>query len=171
MASLASGTLAAGEGLLSQSTLKPFVKQVLPGFSQAGLPSALVAKLASVNYVLADLPGGQLGAASRRTIYLDRDAAGHGWFIDSTPAINEEYRSVGGQLRAMDARAVDRIDLLTVVAHELGHIAGLDDVAATGHNLMSGRLPPGVRRLPGAAELQAARGRLFDSLGGLMLRE
>ena len=48
----------------------------------------------------------------------------------------------------MDPRAVDRIDLLTVVEHELGHIAGLGDLDALANNLMSGTLGVGVRREP-----------------------
>jgi hypothetical protein len=37
----------------------------------------------------------------------------------------------GGSLHAVDARAVDKIDLLTVVEHELGHILGFDDLDAS----------------------------------------
>ena len=54
----------------------------------------------------------------------------------------------GRQLRAVDPRAADRIDLLTVVAHELGHIAGFDDLGAVTDELMSGVLGVGVRRNP-----------------------
>ena len=52
------------------------------------------------------------------------------------------------QLRAIDPRAVDRIDLLTVVEHELGHVAGLGDLDASADNLMSGVLGVGVRWNP-----------------------
>jgi Zn-dependent protease with chaperone function len=37
------------------------------------------------------------------------------------------------------------MDLLTVVAHELGHIAGLDDLAVQPGSLMSSTLSAGVR--------------------------
>ena len=50
------------------------------------------------------------------------------------------------QLQAIDPRAVDRIDLLTVVEHELGHVAGLGDLDASVNDLMSGMLGAGVRR-------------------------
>jgi len=51
-------------------------------------------------------------------------------FVDSTPAVDEEFTGPHGadQLQAIDSRAVDRIDLLTVVEHELGHVVGLDDL-------------------------------------------
>ena len=43
---------------------------------------------------------------------------------------------------------MDRIDLLTVVEHELGHIVGLKDLDALTDDLMSGVLSIGVRRVP-----------------------
>ena len=46
--------------------------------------------------------------------------------------------------------AVDKMDLLTVIAHELGHIAGLSDADDSLDSLMSGSLSAGERRLPGA---------------------
>ena len=55
---------------------------------------------------------------------------------------------IANQLRAVDPRAVDHIDLLTVVEHELGHIAGYGDLDALANNLMSGTLGVGVRREP-----------------------
>jgi hypothetical protein len=58
-------------------------------------------------------------------------------------------------LRAVDRRAVDRIDLLTVVEHELGHIAGLQDVASDRVGLMKGTLDTGTRRLVDKLEIAA----------------
>jgi len=58
-------------------------------------------------------------------------------------------------LQAVDPQAVDRIDLLTVVEHELGHVAGLGDLSPSATSLMSEVLPTGVRRLPGPAEIDA----------------
>ena len=52
---------------------------------------------------------------------------------------------------AIDPQAVDRIDLLTVVEHELGHFAGLGNLGASSDALMSGVLGTGVRRDPAAA--------------------
>ena len=59
----------------------------------------------------------------------------------------------GNKLTAIDPRAVDRIDLLTVVEHELGHVLGLDDLDASLDALMSAKLGSGVRRLPSALVL------------------
>ena len=109
---------------------------------------------AGIDVVITDLPGAQLGLAELDTIYLDRDAAGHGWFVDPTPGTDEEFQAgPGGILRAVDARAVDRIDLLTVVGHELGHLLGLEDLDSRANSLMNGLLEPGMRRTPGPAEI------------------
>ena len=32
-----------------------------------------------------------LGEAVGKTIFIDRDAAGYGWFVDPTPAADEEF--------------------------------------------------------------------------------
>ena len=81
-------------------------------------------------------------------IYIDSNAAGYGWFVDPTPAADEEFTASPSarQLQAVDPRAVDRIDLLTVVEHELGHVVGLSDLASSANNLMSRTLSAGVRR-------------------------
>ena len=71
------------------------------------------------------------GMADTRFAY---GAGGSGWLPNSR------------QLQAVDPRAVDRIDLLTVVEHELGHVAGLTDLDSLTDDIMSGVLGAGVRR-------------------------
>ncbi len=59
--------------------------------------------------------------------------------------------SVDGVFAALgDGPAAGRMDLLTVLLHELGHIAGLDDLDAASipDGLMTELLSAGVRRLP-----------------------
>lgn len=106
--------------------------------------------------MITELPESCLGVSDGTTIYLDRDAAGYGWFVDLSPTSSSEFRKVpkGTDLKAVDRRAVDKIDLLTVIAHELGHVAGLDDLARE-QTLMKGTLDAGIRRLPGRLEAQA----------------
>ena len=60
-----------------------------------------------------------------------------------------------GETVALDPKAVDRIDLLTVVEHELGHMLGLSDLDASVGSLMSGQLANGTRRAAGTAERDA----------------
>ena len=135
---------------LTQGDLQPIVGEAIDRWAVAGLDDAMLAKLRQVEFVIGDLPGAYLGEALTDRITIDRDAAGHGWFVDSTPAVDEEFTSLpsDGRLLAIDPRAVDRIDLLTVVEHELGHIAGFDDLDDLADDLMSRALASGVRRDP-----------------------
>jgi hypothetical protein len=145
------GEVAGGEGLapLTESDLEPIVAQAIADWASLGLATDQLEALVDVRFVIADLPGAQLGLAERDTIFLDFNAAGHGWFIDPTPASDEEFiAGAAGRLTAIDPAAVDRIDLLTVVSHELGHTLGLEDVDATLDSLMGGVLESGVRRGP-----------------------
>lgn len=87
--------------------------------------------LASVPVVIRDLPGDLLGLGGASGVIIDADAAGHGW------ALSEEDLAEGR-----------RVDLLTVLAHELGHVLGLPDLDAAADDLMAAKLEPGVRKLP-----------------------
>ncbi len=134
---------------LTQAQLAPIVNEAIAQWSSAGLSAAEVQKLRQAQFVITDLSGSYLGETEGNVIYLDANAAGNGWFVDPTPAQNEEFSSLAGsqQLRAVDARALDRIDLLTVVEHELGHVLGLNDLNALADDVMDGVLGVGVRRL------------------------
>ena len=88
--------------------------------------------LSSVNVSLADLPTGQLGQAWGNTITLDYNANGAGWKVGTN--------SLG----------TGRVDLLTVVNHEMGHLLGYGRSTDT-FDVMAATLPIGTRRLPGAA--------------------
>src|SRR5262249_57555720 len=75
------------------------------------------------------------------------------WFVDRGAAGDAAFNGlVGGQelLAASGSAASGRMDLLTVVEHELGHVLGLSDLdpQATPHDLLTTTLAPGVRRLP-----------------------
>ncbi len=106
--------------------------------------------LTGVDIRVADLPPGMLASASGTTILLDRDAAGYGWFVDPTPALNEEFPilSAAGLRAAEGSAAQGAIDLLTVLAHEVGHLNGHPDLFTSDEldELMLDRLSPGVRR-------------------------
>ncbi|MGY8767353.1 MAG: peptidylprolyl isomerase [Pirellulales bacterium] len=79
-----------------------------------------------VSIQIVDLPGKMLGqTVGPNIIQIDINAAGYGWFIDATPDDNHEFTTTAtdGQLVAIEGSEADaRIDLLTVLMHELGHI-------------------------------------------------
>jgi hypothetical protein len=137
-------------------------------WARSGLVSTeQLAATRDVTVEVLDLPGLTLGNAAGGVIQLDLDAAGHGWFVDPTPLRNEEFRRAGGELVARDGSvAGGRMDLLTVVVHELGHLMGFVDGQA-GVGPMAATLDVGQRigadhahgliQVPPAFALGAAR--------------
>ena len=73
------------------------------GARLAGDAEAL-ARLAAVQFAVADLSGAILGLTEGAVVYVDRDAAKRGWALSSS----------------------DGVDLRSVLDHELGHVLGLD---------------------------------------------
>jgi hypothetical protein len=110
------------------------------------LDAATVQKPAPVQFVSGDLPSSYLGKTEGNR--GDVNAAGKGWLVEPTSALAEDFVSSGSQqpLVAVDPRAVDRIDLGTVVEHELGHVAGSNDLDALTDDAMSDVSGSGVRR-------------------------
>ncbi len=129
---------------LGQEQLSLAVEQAILHWEAAGLTAAPLAAFRDVQVVIADLPGLQLGMATSSAIVLDVNAAGYGWSVEIDPQDRET--------------AASRMDLLTAVLHELGHVAGLaDDYGAVDSaDVMSGWLLPGTRRLPTLADLDGA---------------
>jgi hypothetical protein len=84
----------------------------------------------------------ELGDSADGVIWIDADAAGHGWFIEKSPTDDHEFRQEGESLLAVSALAMDRMDLLSVLAHEFGHAAGRTHGDG---GLMAETLRPGVR--------------------------
>ncbi|TKB32486.1 MAG: hypothetical protein E8D51_10165, partial [Nitrospira sp.] len=134
-----------------------------------GLTADQLALLNKATLTIVDLADGYLALTSGTTITLDTDAAGYGWFIDPTPGAHEEYDNTPLSAEALakgdaspwqlianlDGPASGRIDLLTVLMHELGHVMGLGHVssAVDGTRLMAGSIDPGIRRLPSSLDL------------------
>jgi hypothetical protein len=130
----------------------PLVTEAITRWSPAGLDHEKTEGLRSAEVKIADLPDATPGLASADTIWIDVDAAGYGWFVDRTPAADREFAPVGvdAQLEVLQGDASERIDLLTVLAHELGHLAGREDLdpATHAHDLMAATLGIGIRRMP-----------------------
>ena len=134
---------------LTQAQLNSVIKAAIARLADAlNLDAAAVEKLESTQFVITNLTGASLGLADGNTVYIDANAAGYGWFVDSTATTDEEYKTTStGSSKAISSSAVDKIDLLTVVEHELGHILGLDDLdSSLVNDLMCRTLGTGVRR-------------------------
>ncbi len=119
--------------------------------AEAGFGAEELAVLDGVNVQVVDLPASVLGLATGTTVYLDVDAAGVGWFFDDTPEDSAEFTVVDGAFAALeDGPAAGRVDLLSVLAHELGHVLGEDDLydPEDADDWMYHELAVGARRLP-----------------------
>jgi hypothetical protein len=117
--------------LLTQAVLDTAVDEAILAWTTSGISGTAMAKLAAARVTIANLPGATLGLAAGDRVWIDADAAGHGW------ARSIEELADRGQL-----------DLFTAVAHELGHIIGLVDLNPNADGLMAADLAPGVRKLP-----------------------
>jgi Ca2+-binding RTX toxin-like protein len=106
-------------------------------------PSQLAA-MGDTALLITDLPGLELGAYREGMVLIDVNGAGHGWFVDATPRDDREFSGTGDTLTARAGAAAGRMDLLSVLAHELAHAAGLEH----GDGLMAEALDAGARLLP-----------------------
>jgi hypothetical protein len=138
------------------ASFEPLLTAATARWAAAGATTAELDRLGDVQVIVADLPGALLGetSAAQNTIWIDSNAAGYGWFLDGTPELHEEFTSGGSanQWLAREGGPADgRVDLLTVLAHELGHVLGREhtDEQDPGYDVMDAALAVGERRLPG----------------------
>ncbi|MEZ6120091.1 MAG: hypothetical protein R3C28_26460 [Pirellulaceae bacterium] len=112
-----------------------------------GLTATQLQTLDHVEWEIQDLPGLVLGEANGQRIALDTNASGFGWFIDSTPRQNDEFLVDGSTLVARPGTdATGRMDLLSVITHELGHVLGFQHNDHDSDRVMAESLAPGVRK-------------------------
>jgi RHS repeat-associated protein len=142
---------------LTTTAMEPIVQAAIARWAAAGASSTTLAQMANAQIVMGDLPYGELAQETAGQIIIDRTAAGYGWFVDPTPGEDQEFApdASDAQLHPIDPRVVDQMDLLTVVEHELGIVAGLQDLDSSNTDLMSGQLATGIRRVPTAADVDA----------------
>jgi hypothetical protein len=138
-----------------------------PALDNARLQSLLAATNIgdSVSVTFADLLGGAIGQTTGTSITLDTNAAGHNWFIDPTPWLNEEWLPTSNPnewVAKVGSAAYGKMDMLSVLLHEYGHALGIEH-SADQYDFMGTTLTAGVRRLSSAEELALMQQLISDA--------
>ena len=118
---------------LRADQVQPLLTEALARWQAAGVDTSA---LNGIDVRVADLGGLTLGEAADGVIWLDDNAAGWGWFVDRTPRNDSEFTRRGNQGEQ------NRMDLLTVLTHEVGHLLGYDHEAG---GVMQETLAAGTR--------------------------
>jgi len=137
---------------LTDSQITRVARAAMSEWSGAATTTNESAALSQVNFVLVnDLPGNAVAwTIGDGTILIDMNAAGYGWFVDPTPYDSREYHSSNGTLVAnRGTDAVGRMDLLTALTHEIGHVLGFAHDEESDGNVMASTLAAGQRHLDG----------------------
>jgi hypothetical protein len=130
---------------LTNDQLAPVVAQAKALWTAAlGAADERLAVLDDAQVVVGNLPDERLGVTLGHRVLIDSTAAGYGWFVNGSTA---------------SLATSGRMDLLTVVAHELGNVMGFaEDVRAT-DLITSPYLSAGDRYLPdGSSSILAETG-------------
>jgi subtilase family serine protease len=130
---------------LDQLILSEAKTAAIAAWVAVGITEADRSLLETVQITVTDLPSQILGQANGYQISIDNDAAGAGWDVDLTTLANA---NTGKQ----------RVDLLTLVTHEFGHVLGFGHSA---QGIMASTLPIGVRLAPTSIDLQQTRLDIF----------
>ncbi len=141
----------AGGEPLQLEVVQPSMMQALIAWHASGADAFTLRQLAGISVTITDLPGKVLARTAGRSIVLDHDAAGNGWFVDPTPWDHGEFAGSEGAVHVAHGVASDRIDLLTTLTHEFGHLLGMDDLRQVNH-VMNHELEVGRRLLPDASD-------------------
>lgn len=137
-------------GAITTGDLIPIVDEARLLWTKAlGSDDPRLSILNGITIQVGNLPDNRLGVTMADTILIDRDAAGWGWFVDSTPDDNTEFSQLlsnGSFGATMGTVAAGRMDLLSTVLHEMGNAMGFPETVEQGVAGMF--LQTGIRTLP-----------------------
>jgi len=138
---------------LTVADLQPAIQAAINEWKAAGLDAAHVQVLQQAQVRITQL-NGALAVTTGSLISLDSTAAGLGWYIDPTPNSSEEFplQTAKGWQAYSGTAAGGGADLVTVLAHEMGHVLGLGHSPQT-NDVMYASLGPGYRRQPTTADV------------------
>src|SRR6185369_10743950 len=108
---------------LTQSELNSMLQAAIQRWRESDASAEDLARLLALTFEVSDLPNGQLATINGTSVKIDEDAAGYGWFFDTTPSDDNEFavRVADKELQTTETSAADgHIDLLTVLMRELG---------------------------------------------------
>ncbi len=145
----------AGAVVVTQTQVQSLLSKAIAGWRAAGLDAADVRRLQGVKVQVGNLGTSILGLEAADVITINQTAAGYNWYVNASAGSSQAFGLVGPggeELAGPRSPAAGRVDLLTVLEHELGHVIGLSDNAQAG-DLMDITLGLGVRRAPTAADL------------------
>jgi membrane-associated phospholipid phosphatase len=128
---------------LRANQVQPLLNEAIARWQAVGVDTSA---LGNIDVHIADLGGLALGQAGNGVITLDDNAAGWGWYVDRTAHSDSEFTRRGNQGEK------NRMDLLSVMTHEVGHLLGYDHSAG---GVMQDTLNAGVRRTLGAIDSTA----------------
>jgi hypothetical protein len=132
------------------------VQEAIGWWDAAGITPAQDQLLRNTTILVTPLGTHVLGQTVGNLIRLSPTAAGFGWFVDASVALNS-----GNPLLP-----AGHMDLATVLAHEMGHVLGLEHTTLPG-DVMDPFLPAGVRRMPSVLDLDTFFSRTATSSLGL----
>ena len=154
---------------LTQSDADSLLAAASQYWLNAGAPAAL---LNSLTVGIGDLPAGVAAETVGSQITLSMDGAGWGWFVDPNPTSEADFSTTSQPnefAATTGSPAAGKLDLLTVLIHEMGHVLGLSDVSDSDDN-MEQYLAPGMRVLPSAddiAQMLATVSQDLDTTGSV----
>ena len=139
----------AGAGpLLTNAELKFELNGAMNRLFTDGVAPSLIYRLETLSYGVGQLPAGYLAESNMQTgiVIFSPNAAGYGWYVDPTPQGDGEYDS---GIALPGSMAAGRMDLLTVILHEMGHFDGWTELDPQSHPgaLMDLTLGTGMRRV------------------------